>query len=72
MKIFVKVKPNAKKELLKKVDDMHFVISVTAPPKDGKANRAVLRVLSDYLGVPPSRLEILTGHTSRFKVIAVH
>ena len=72
MKIFVKVKPNAKKESLKKIDDMHFVVSVTVPPKDGKANRAVLRVLGDYLQIPPSRLEILTGHTSKLKVIAVH
>lgn len=71
MKIFVKVKPNAKKEAVKKVDDMHFMISVKAPPKDGKANRAVLRALGDYLQIPSLRLEILTGHTSRMKVIGV-
>jgi uncharacterized protein len=81
VKIFVKVKPNAKKESLKKTDpsargartgDMHFAISVKAPPKNGKANRAVLRALRAYLRIPPSRLEILTGHTSKLKVIRVY
>ena len=72
MKIFVKVKPNAKKESVIRADDLHFSVSVKAPPKDGKANRAVLRALSDYFQIPPSRFEILTGHTSKLNVIKVH
>lgn len=71
MKLFVKVKPNAKKEAVEKLDDMHFAVSVKAPPAGGKANQAVLRVLADYFGVASSRLEIIAGHAARRKIILV-
>ena len=46
-------------------------LSVTAPPADGKANAAVLALLSEVLGTPKSRLAIVRGHGARDKVVAV-
>ena len=46
-------------------------LRVTAPPEDGKANAAVVRLLAQTLGIPRSRLEIIQGHSSRNKVIKV-
>ncbi|MEZ5720557.1 MAG: DUF167 domain-containing protein [Paracoccaceae bacterium] len=43
-------------------------VSVTAPPEDGKANKAVAKLLGDALGVAKSRLTLLRGATSRDKV----
>lgn len=43
-------------------------VRVTAAPEDGKANRAVQKLLAKALGVAPSRLELLRGATSREKV----
>ena len=37
----------------------------------GAANTATLRIVADWLGVAPSRLQILTGRTSRLKVIGI-
>lgn len=71
MKIFVKVKPNARKKVVEKFDDAHFAVSVTALPAGGKANRAVLRLLADYFGIAPSRLEIIAGHAARRKIIRI-
>lgn len=39
-------------------------IAVTAAPEKGKANRAIIAVLSEAVGVPKSAVEILTGETS--------
>lgn len=46
-------------------------IKITAPPREGKANRELLAYLSQLLGVSQGTLNILSGHTSRNKVISV-
>ena len=71
MKIFVKVKPGTKKEEVTKIDDAHFVVSVKAPPVEGKANEAIVRVLSDYFNIPKSHVQILKGGQGRNKIIEI-
>jgi uncharacterized protein (TIGR00251 family) len=46
-------------------------IRVTAAPEDGRANRAVLELLSERLGVPRSALSVAGGAASRWKWIEV-
>jgi uncharacterized protein YggU (UPF0235/DUF167 family) len=40
---------------------------VTAVPENGKANAAVIKLLSKALGIPKSRLQLVRGDTSRDK-----
>jgi uncharacterized protein (TIGR00251 family) len=70
MKIQVKVKPNAKTEELSQEGDS-FIIKVKDPPREGKANRAVIKLLAEHFGVPQSQVRILSGFRSRNKVIEV-
>ena len=72
MKIFVKAKPGAKTEKLEKIDDNHFTISVKEPPIQGMANRAIIGVLAEYFGVAPSGVKIVSGFTSRQKIIEIN
>ncbi len=46
-------------------------LHVTAPPADGAANDAVLRLLAAALGVAPSRLTLLRGAAARIKLVGV-
>ncbi|MFC1935171.1 DUF167 domain-containing protein [Chloroflexota bacterium] len=46
-------------------------VRVTAPAQGGKANKALVELLADLLGVSRGRIRILRGHTSRDKVISV-
>lgn len=46
-------------------------IAVTAPPVDGAANAAVLKLLAEALDVPRSSLRIVRGETGRDKVVEV-
>ncbi|MFN2628926.1 MAG: DUF167 domain-containing protein [Gaiellaceae bacterium] len=46
-------------------------VRVTAPPEHGRANEAVLRLLSDVLSVPRQDLSIVSGHTAREKIVAL-
>jgi uncharacterized protein (TIGR00251 family) len=71
MKISVKVKPNAKQEKIEKVDESHFLIWVKERPQEGKANKAVIKVLSEYFGVPQSQVVLLKGQASREKIFEI-
>jgi uncharacterized protein (TIGR00251 family) len=46
-------------------------VRVTAAPEDGRANRAVIELLSERLGIPKSALSVAGGATSRRKWIEV-
>lgn len=44
---------------------------VSAPPIDGAANEALIKLVAKHFGVAPSKVEIVRGHTSRDKVLEV-
>ena len=44
---------------------------VAAAPVDDAANRSLIRLLADELGVPPSAIRIVSGPSSRRKAVAV-
>lgn len=70
--IHVHVTPKARKnELAGWKDDADgqrwLRVRVTTVPEDGKANKAVIKLLAKALGVPVSALTLVSGHTSRYK-----
>ena len=44
-------------------------VRVKAPPEDGRANEAILRLLADALSVPRKTLSLVSGHTARDKIV---
>lgn len=72
MKIFVKAKPAAREDKIEKIGENCFRISIKEPPVKGKANFAILKLLSDYFKVPLERIKIISGFSSRDKVIEIN
>ena len=71
MKISIRVKPNARKNEIKRLEANKYLASVTAPPVDGKANEKLIEVLSDYFGKPKRCFTIARGASGREKVVEV-
>ncbi len=71
MKIRVKVKPNAKKDEIKKIENNYYEVRVTVVPEKGKANKRVVEMLSKHFKVPKSKIKLLRGETSREKVFEI-
>jgi len=69
--ISVRVRPGASREEVAEVVDGVLFVRVGAPAHDGRANRALCRLLAKRLGVPPSRVEIVRGQRSRDKLIEI-
>ena len=53
------------------VHDDQVRIRTTATPTEGDANRKVIRLLADYLCVPPSRIALIRGQKHRNKQFLV-
>jgi uncharacterized protein (TIGR00251 family) len=70
MKIQVKVKPSSRTEEVSQEGDS-FIIKVKEPPREGRANQAVIKLLAEHFGVPRSQVRILSGFRSRNKVIEI-
>jgi len=70
MKIEVKVKSNSKTEEVSQVRDS-LMVKVKQPPKEGRANQAVIRLLAQHFGVPQSQVTILSGLRNKNKTIEV-
>ena len=71
MKIFVSVKSGAREDEIEKIDNTHYIISVKERPVKGQANRGVVRVLADYLGVAKSKIKMTSGFTSSQKTLEI-
>lgn len=71
MKIFVKVKPKAREEKVMKLSDTNFKVWVKEAPEKGRANNAVLKALAEYFGKNSSSIKIISGSTSKLKVIEI-
>jgi len=72
MKIFVKVKTEAKEEKIEKTGENNYVVFVKERPKKGLANKAVIKILSRYFKVPQKNVVIISGLSSRQKLIKIY
>lgn len=70
-RLLVRVKPKARQNRVIKFEEGVLHLMIAAPPVNGKANRELIRFLSDFLGVSKSSLTIEKGLTSRRKTISV-
>ena len=69
MRIFIKAKPSAKEAKIEKIDEANFIIAVKEPPVKGMANAGIVKILSEYFNISPANIKIVSGYTSRNKII---
>ena len=65
----VKATPKAAREEVAGIRNGALMVKVTAAPEKGKANSAVISLLSKAIGVPKSAFELVSGETDRNKVL---
>ncbi len=62
---------SSKDQIMGKEGDV-LKVKLTAPPVDGKANKALIELLATRLGVSKTRIEIISGRRSRLKSLLIH
>jgi len=68
----IRVIPGASRnEISEILEDGTIKIRLTAPPIEGKANAALIDLLSKILEIPKSKIDIVAGHTRRDKLVSI-
>ena len=70
-RIAVRLRPRGRRDELLGLRDGVLQARVTAPPVDGRANKALCRLIAKQIGVAPSRVTVVRGGKSRDKVVVV-
>ena len=71
-RLHVRVSPGAARTGVTGRFGAAWKVRVAAAPDHGKANRAVLDLLSEALRIPRTDVELVSGGSARDKVVAVH
>jgi uncharacterized protein YggU (UPF0235/DUF167 family) len=69
MKFQVRVKTHCEKQEIHDFGDHKYLVHLTCVPEHNKANTELINLMSKHLGVPPLRLKIISGLTSRDKIL---
>jgi uncharacterized protein (TIGR00251 family) len=71
LRIPVRVTPRGGRDGIDGVRDGALLVRVAAPPAEGAANEAVLRLVAETCGVPRRAARLVAGATGRHKLVAV-
>ena len=72
MKISVHIKPNSRhREEVVKNDDDTLTVYVKAPAIEGRANAAAIKLLAKHFKVTPSKVKLVRGATSKYKIFEI-
>ena len=72
MKFSVHLKPNSRhREEVVVGDDGVLTVYTKAPAIEGRANLATVKLLAKYFGVASSKVKLLRGASSKYKVFEV-
>ena len=63
----VRAQPKARRNGLNGIHDGALRVQVTAVPEKGKANKAIVKLLAEILGVSASQCRLLSGEASSRK-----
>jgi uncharacterized protein (TIGR00251 family) len=67
----VRLQPRARRDEIAGVREGRTVVRVTAPPVDGRANAALVKLIAKRAGVAKGRVSIVRGERSRDKLVRV-
>jgi uncharacterized protein (TIGR00251 family) len=69
--LLVRVQPRASRNEVLEIRNGRLLVRTTAPPADGKANTAVIRLLAAFLDIAPSRIRLVRGKVQRNKELRI-
>ncbi|MCT7376529.1 DUF167 family protein [Chelativorans salis] len=75
VEVFVRLTPKSSRDAVEGIGETadgrcHLKARVRAVPEDGKANKALEKLVARWLGVPVGNVSVVGGATSRLKTVA--
>jgi hypothetical protein len=70
--IKIRVTPRASRNEIAGKEGEVYRVRITSPPVEGKANEALIALVSKRLGIPKRDVELISGQRSRLKKLLVN
>ncbi len=71
VRLTVKVIPKSSRNKISEMPGGILKVKLTAPATEGKANTALIKLLSHHFALPQSKIKIAKGMASRNKIIEI-
>jgi uncharacterized protein YggU (UPF0235/DUF167 family) len=73
MRLTIHAKPRSKKNevIVDSQNSSILTIFTTQPADKNRANEAILKLLASHLGIASSKLTLISGRTSRIKIVDI-
>ena len=71
MRFQIRVKTEARQSGVQMSSDGVVTVRVKEPPVDGKANKAVIKILAKHFKVSPFAVRIVSGEAAKIKTIEI-
>ncbi|MFZ3068979.1 MAG: DUF167 domain-containing protein [Microgenomates group bacterium] len=71
MHLTIVAKAKKKQEKVVQINSDTYAVSVKEPPSEGRANGAIIKSLAKYFSISPSQITLVSGHTTKIKVVEV-
>lgn len=72
MRLKITVKTKSSKHELQHIKENEYIAYIHAPPIDGKANKELIELLSEYFDTAKSKISIISGKESKHKIIKIN
>lgn len=69
--IRIKLIPRSSRNEIVGEENGVYRVKITEPPVEGRANKALIQLLAEKLGVPKRDVELVSGKSSRLKTIRI-
>ena len=69
MRFQVRVKTGCSENSIEEFGDRRYLVYLKSQPENNKANIELINLLAKHLGVPPLKLKIVSGSSSRDKIL---
>jgi len=71
MVIKVKIIANSSRQSIEEISPSEFKIKLKSAPVEGKANKELIDLLSEYFKVAKSQINIVRGETAKNKILDI-
>jgi uncharacterized protein len=71
MIVNVKVKPSSSQRKIEDFGNHRYLVYLTEPPENNRANIELINILAKYFGVPAGHIKIKVGMSSNEKMLEI-
>ena len=71
MKLKIKVVPNSSEQSIEKISEKELKIKLKSVPEKNKANKELLKIISEYFKISTNKIKISKGLFSKNKIVEI-